>query len=176
MKIYNQQMKFILLTLIMFGLPSNDGMAQSQEKNYATLILNFSRGIVWPSGNSEGNFVIGVFEYPPLATELILATSNIKINNRKIVVKEFNSIDEVQGCNILFVPAFKAKALTNILTEVGSEPVLIVTNKFDLARRGSGVNFTLVDGKLKYEINSKSIEARGLKISAGIKGMGIEVN
>jgi hypothetical protein len=164
---------FLTTTMVMLSVGAT---AQSQEKNYATFILNFSRGIVWPSSNDTKNFVIGVLEYPPLAAELTGATSNIKIGNRKIEVKELNSVDEVQGCNIVFIPAFKAKVLANILTEVESKPVLIVTNKFDLARKGSGVNFTLVGGKLQYEINCKAIEARGLKISAGIKGMGIEVN
>lgn len=166
----------ILFAIAIVVLTSKSVGAQSQEKNYAVLILNFSRGIVWPAGEAGENFVIGVLEYPPLAAELAEATANIRIGNRKIQIRELTSADEAARCNILFIPAFKAKSLSHVLSEVGSEPVLIVTNKFDMARKGSGVNFTLVDGKLKYEINSKSIEARGMKISAGIKGMGIEVN
>jgi len=149
--------------------------AQSQEKVYTLLMLNFARGIQWPDASQNDNFVIGVFEYPPLASELNNAASTTKIGNRKIVVKEFTRADDIQDCHILFVPAYKARSLDAVLNKVGSDPTLIVTNKSDLAKKGSGVNFILVEGKLRYEINCKSIEKRGMKISANVKGMGIVV-
>jgi hypothetical protein len=150
--------------------------AQSQEKVYSHLILNLSRGILWPSAASSGNFVIGVLEYGPLASELATAVGVLKIGSRKVEIKELASVDDVKECNVLFIPAYKAKALTGVLTRLGTYPTLIITNKMDMAKKGSGVNFLLVDGKLKYEINCKSIEERGMKISASIKGMGIVVN
>jgi hypothetical protein len=168
--------KIVLFNFILITSLCVNGYGQSQEKNYATFILNFSRGMVWPSGMSSEKFVIGVMEYPPLAAELINATQSLKIGNRKIEVKELSTADDANDCQIVFIPAYKAKSLPTILSKLDGSPTLIVTNKFDLARRGSGVNFVLVDGKLQYEINARSIEARGLKISAGIKGMGIEVN
>jgi hypothetical protein len=149
--------------------------AQSQEKIYSNLILSFSRGIQWP-GNSSDKFVIGVFEYPPLVTELNAISAAIKIGTKKVEIQELNTLDEISQCNILFIPAYKAKSLNGVLNKVGTNPTLIITNKIDLAKKGSGVNFLLVDGKLKYEINCKSIENRGMKISASIKSMGIVVN
>jgi hypothetical protein len=150
--------------------------AQSQEKIYSHLILNLSRGILWPSTVSSGNFVIGVLEYGPLASELANAAGVLKIGSRKVEIKELTGVDDVKSCNVLFIPAYKAKALAGVLTKLGTYPTLIITNKMDMARKGSGVNFLLVDGKLKYEINCKSIEDRGMKISASIKGMGIVIN
>jgi hypothetical protein len=149
---------------------------QSQEKVYTLLMLNFARGIQWPDVPKKESFVIGVFEYPPLASELNNAASSTKIGSRKIEVKEFTRTDEISGCHILFVPAYKARSFDAVLNKLGSEPTLIITNKSDLAKKGSGVNFILVDGKLRYEINCKSIEKRGLKISANVKGMGIVVD
>jgi hypothetical protein len=174
MKKYNAP-KIVLsvVTALVLALNSH---GQSQEKNYATLILNFSRGMVWPATAASEKFVIGVMEYPPLVAELTNAVQSLKLGTRQIQVKELRTIDEANTCQILFIPAYKAKSLPVILDRLGSNPTLIVTNKFDLARKGSGVNFVLVDGRLQYEINAKSIEARGLKISASIKGMGIEVN
>jgi hypothetical protein len=166
----------IVLSVVTLLMLATNSHGQSQEKNYATLILNFSRGMVWPATAGSEKFVIGVMEYPPLAAELMNAVQSLKLGTRQIQVKELRTADEANTCQILFIPAYKAKSLPVILDRLGSKPTLIVTNKFDLARKGSGVNFVLVDGKLQYEINAKSIEARGLKISASIKGMGIEVN
>jgi hypothetical protein len=100
----------------------------------------------------------------------------VKIGSQKIIVKEFARPEDVSACHILFVPAYKAKSFDAILNKVGTQPTLIVTNKIDLAKKGSGVNFILVDGKLRYEINCKSIEKRGMKVSSNVKGMGIIVD
>lgn len=161
---------FLLCAFVGAGVHSTH--AQSQEKVYSALMLNFAKGIQWPAGDA-GNFVIGILEYPPLAAELNTVASSVRINARKIQVKEFSHADEIAKCHILFIPAYKAKQLTAVLSKIGADPTLIITNKMDLAKKGSGVNFVLVDGKLKYEINPKSIEKRGMKISSGVKNMGI---
>jgi hypothetical protein len=148
---------------------------QSQEKVYSALMINFAKGIHWPDTPEQGDFVIGVLEYPPLAEELNSSAKTIKINSKKIQVREFAHAEEMKKCHIIFVPAYKTRQFPAVLDKLGTSPTLIITNKMDLAKKGSGVNFILVDGKLKYEINARSIEKRGMKISAGIKNMGIVV-
>jgi hypothetical protein len=46
---------------------------------------------------------------------------------------------------------------------------LIVSNKADVARKGGGISFILINGKLSYEINVKAIEKRGMKVSSALK-------
>jgi hypothetical protein len=150
--------------------------AQSQEKVYSTLILNVAKGIQWPDGYAEKVLVIGVVEYTPLQDELRAIASTIKLAGKTVQVKNISGSDDIKDCHVLFLPAFKAKSLPKYLSYTSNTPILIITNKMDQARQGSGINFISVDGKVKYEINCKSIEARGMKISAAIKGMGIVVN
>lgn len=137
--------------------------------------MNFAKGIHWPSTASKGNFVIGVLEYPPLANELSDLSDNLKIGNRKIEIREFASPETIGECHVLFVPAYKAKRLPDVLSRIGNAATLIVTNKMDYAKKGAGINFTLVDGKLKFEINTRAIEQRSMKVSSDLKGMGILV-
>lgn len=164
-----------IITLIAIALLSIESMAQSQEKIYSALILNFARGIQWPISKPTEDFVVGVLGYEPLAEELLGQVDKIKVGNKKIVVREFTSPDEVKDCQILFIPAYKGRLLQPILDKIGAQPILLITNKTDSALKGSGVNLVLVDGKLRYEINCRSIELRGMKISANVKGMGIVV-
>jgi hypothetical protein len=150
--------------------------AQSQEKIYSSLILNFARGIQWPSMGPSEKFIIGVLEYQPLAAELTAMVAYAKVAGKKIDVREFTNADEIKNCNMVFIPAYKARQFSTVITQLGTDPTLIITNKMDYAKKGAGVNFVLVDGKLKYEINCRSIEKRGMKISANVKGMGIVVD
>jgi hypothetical protein len=158
--------------ILISALPA---IPQSQEKIYSTLILNFSKGIEWPTTQSN-EFVIGVFEYDPLAMELKTMSTSMKAGSKKIVVKTLTAVDDAASCNVLFVPAYKSKLMPALLQKIGKSPTLIITNKVNMARNGSGVNFILVNGKLQYEINCKAIESRGLKVSAGIKSLGIVVD
>ena len=150
---------------------STSSSAQSQEKVYALMMINFLKGIQWPQPSEQ--FTIAVIEYPPLATELILATTNVKIGGKKVEVRAVNSVQDVDQYHIIFIPAYKSKLLESLVTKVGKTPQLIVTNKFDLLAKGSDINFILVDGKLRYELNTLNIEKRGMKISTSIKGMAI---
>jgi hypothetical protein len=165
----------VLLAAMLLFVSCFFAKAQSQEKMYSTVMLNFAKGIEWPQNKDSESFVIGVYEYPPLATELRSLGGALKAGSKKIEVRDLTGPEQASLCNILFVPAYKVKLLPSILKTVGDAPTLIITNKFDMAKKGSGVNFLLVNGKLQYEINCKSIEGRGMKIPASIKGLGIIV-
>jgi hypothetical protein len=168
--------KRVTLAVALFTLSSllpNALFAQSQEKVYSLMILNFAKTINWPTTGTEGKFIIGVLEYPPLAAELRATAQTSRINGKMIEIRELTSPEESRGCQILFLPAYKAKWLPRIIESIPVQPTLIVSNKSDVARNGGGINFTLVNGKLNYEINCKAIEKRGMKISTVLKSNGI---
>jgi hypothetical protein len=166
-----------LLTIFVFAAVlahQNSCTAQSQEKAYAIFMLNFARGVQWPDATSKV-FTVGVVNYPPLVAELNQVFTSAKLGNKKIQIREYTSADEIDRCEMLFIPAFKSRSFESILLKIGTKPTLIFTNKVDMARKGSGVNFIFNDGKLKFELNCKAIEKRGMKIPASLKGLGILV-
>lgn len=171
------RLRFSILSFIfllgILSLPMVPATAQSQEKIYSVYMVNFVKGIQWPG--TEAKFVIGILAYPPLAAELNQALSTAKIKNHTIEIREYNSVEEIQRCQMIFIPSFKARSFDKLITKVGATPTLIVSNKMDMAKKGAGINFTLVNGKSTYEINCKTIEKRGMKISTTVKGMGIVV-
>lgn len=139
------------------------------------MILNFAKQIQWPDHASSKNFVVGVYEYPPLVAELSAFASSTKVGMRKIEIREVGASDEVADCHILFVPAYKTKRFDDVLAAAQRKAILLVCNKVGYANKGAGINFVIVDGKLRYEINSRSIEDRGLKVSSNLKALGIGV-
>jgi hypothetical protein len=169
-----KQLGLIVNIFLVFAF-SNCGYTQSQEKIYSVMMMNFSKGIHWPAEAVNGNLIIGVLEYPPLAAELINISSNNRLAYRKVEVREYMRVEDIDKCHILFIPAYKAKKLPDVLAHISRYPTLIVTNKPDLARKGAGINFVLLNGKLKFEINSRAIEKRGMMISSDLKGLGILV-
>jgi hypothetical protein len=163
--------KALVSLLVLIVLITQSGFSQSQEKVYSVLLLKLARGIQWPNESQKESFVIGVLSYTPLADELRAATGNIKKGKHTIRIRELTGTDDSDECDILFIPSFKSKNLPSILSILENRSTLIVTNKFDMTKLGSGVNFILDNGKIRYEINTKSIEKRGMKISSEIKNM-----
>lgn len=164
---------FAVIVLVLINFLPGTLTAQSQEKIYSLMILNFAKTINWPTTGTETKFIIGVVEYPPLVAELkATVQSSTRINGKTVEIRELVSPEEARGCQILFLPAYKAKWLPRIIQNIPVQPTLIVSNKSDVARSGGGINFTLTNGKLNYEINCKAIEKRGMKISAALKSTG----
>lgn len=165
-----------VLLLVLVALQANLGMAQSQEKIYSLMLINFAKGIYWPgTALSKEKFIIGVLGYPPLVTELRQTSLTTKISGKRIEVKELATPAEATGCHILFLPAYKAKWIPELLTSIATEPTLVVSNKTGFAKRGGAINFVLLEGKLNYEINCPAIEKKGMKIGSAVKKMGIQV-
>src|SRR5688572_5873605 len=100
--------KFKILLMFFFASVFSHAGAQSQEKAYALLMLNFIKGIQWPDNEGKDKFVLGVLEYPPLAAELNAAIKSGR-TGRQVEIVEFERAEDVVKCQMLFIPAYKAK-------------------------------------------------------------------
>jgi hypothetical protein len=149
---------------------------QLKDKVYAVFIMNFARNIEWPKEKSTGDFVIGVVNYPAVASQLKnVALQSKNVRNQPITIKEFNSASEAGFCHILFIPESESTSFPAVLSKFQNAPTLFITEKEGLAKKGSGINFLMVDGKLKFELNNNSLEKRGLKPSEDLQRFGILV-
>ncbi len=92
----------ILLTCI-----SVFGLAQSKDREAdlkAVFIYNFTLYIDWESGNIGDEFVVGVIGSSPVTASLNEIAKSSKVNNKKMVVRVFDSPDEIGQCQVLFIP------------------------------------------------------------------------
>ena len=101
--------------------------------------------------------------------------SNKKVNGHAIVIKEFKNSSQAQGCHILYVSEGASNQISTVLANTAQNPVLIVSDKPGLAKKGAVINFIEQDGKIKFELNQKMAEARGLKVSGSLTSLAILV-
>lgn len=151
-------------------------VVNAQEVNYkvhALFIYHFTKHIDWPDNKKTGDFLIGVLGNSPIMAELESLAATKKVGSQNIVIKKITSEAEVSNCHIAFISAGKSGSLEEVLGTVGSKPVLIVTEKNGLGKKGACLNFIIQDDKLKFEINKQSIEAKKLKISGDLIKLGI---
>lgn len=166
--------KLILIASVFFML---NGIVNAQVSKFqAMYIYNFSRMVEWPDAYKTGNFEIGVIGNNNLTDELKNFTSNKKAGNQTISVVDFNNIEDIQKCHILFIGSGMEKKFNDIYSKTNGHNTLIISEKSNLIDEGAAISFTVIDGKLKYYLNSENAKNKGLKVSSSLENMALAAN
>ena len=146
-----------------------------KDKIYAVFLMNFTRVIEWPGEENSNEFVIGVLDDSQLATELKIVAQRRTGGKQKIKIEEYEAMNQIGSCHILFIPQSKSSYITRIVDKFPSNSMLIVTEKEGMAKVGSNINFLIVDHKIRFELNERTLKERGLKPSPELHSTGILV-
>lgn len=172
-----QGRKAIFLFLLTMIVSVAFAQTEAEESNLkAAFIYNFTRFIEWDDDIFPNEFVIGIVGTSLIDEPLEEISKTKMVNNKKIIIKYFNTIAEVEKCNILFVSRALKTPLSEFLDKPELKRTLIVSEKETYAQKGAGINFVIIDNKLKFEINTRSINDAGLKVSAQLLKLAIIVN
>ena len=165
--------RIFLLSLFIIAI-AYSGYGQ-KEKYQSLFIYNFTKYIKWPESYNSGKFVIGVIGNSNIVEALNAMASAKKktVSGAELEVKKYNSISEIDDCNILFVSQNVAGDLGQIDSNTDSKPILIITDMPGLATQGSVINFVEKDGKIKFELNESSASSRGLIVSGSLTNLAI---
>jgi len=147
----------------------------AQSSNYsiqANIIYQIRKYINWPADKKTGDFVIGIIGDSPLFEELKKATANKTAGGQKIVIKQFSSSQSSFDCQILFIAEDESNSLKQINAETQAMPILIITERDGLAKKGSCINFIIEDERIKLEINENNIAKRNRKAASELLGLG----
>lgn len=152
--------------LFLFNVPVNAQYNENILK--AAYLERITRFIDWPviDGTLSGNrFVIGVYNDTDFFNTLTEVFKDKLIKNHKVTVISINSPEQISIFNLCYLSE-KAKPLLNKFVEAAnSSGVLLISETTDFSKAGVHINFYLEDEKLKFEINEKSINSAGFKVS-----------
>jgi hypothetical protein len=158
----------VVICLLMAG--------QSWAQNYQThslFIYSFTRFVLWPDDDRQGDFQITVLGDSPIAEELKTMAEKKKVSGRSISVGTIKDVSEIRKCHILFVTQSWSSRLSDVLEKIGESPILVVTEQPGLGAKGSSVNFITKDGKLMFELNQNAMGKHKLKASAELTRLAI---
>jgi hypothetical protein len=86
-----------------------------------------------------------------------------------------SSSETSYNCHILFIAEDKSGSVKKIAATTKGTSTLLVSESDGLARKGSCINFVLIEDHLKLEINKNNIEERDLNIATELLSLGILV-
>jgi hypothetical protein len=165
-------MKKIYLLLMFLTLPIF-GMVAQEAKFKAVFTLNFIRYIGWPESSLQGDFVIGVVRNKEVADWLKDQSAGKKFGFQDIVVREFRSIDEVEGCQVIYVSSsINIRSNSDLLTDKARlKNSLIIAEAEGATNHGAAINFVIRDNVLKFELHKANAGRVGLQFSSRLEGM-----
>ncbi len=139
----------------------------------AVFTLNFIRYVGWPESSKQGDFVIGVLRSKEIADWLREQSEGKPFGFQNIVIKEFRTPEEIDGCQVIFVSS--AVNLKNsgslILDKAKQKNSLIVTEAEGATQHGAAINFVVRDDVLKFELHKANAGRMGLQFSSRLEGM-----
>ena len=156
-----------IAVLLAIGLPIR---AQSSlEYNVkAALLLNFARFIEWPErafSSPQAPIEVCVFAPNPFGDTLTRVLEGETVGNRSLSAREVRSAEDSATCHLLFVPAGTEARAGALVRRNGPFTITVgESNRFE--DMGGAVSFVLEGGRVRFNVNLRPVEERGVRISA----------
>jgi hypothetical protein len=88
------------------------------------------------------------------------------VRGRRLVIKRFRHVEEIDSCHILFISPSKANELNQILASLKGKPVLTVGETEGFATGGGMIRFLTDQNKIRLRINKDAVTAARLQMSS----------
>ncbi|MEP7156300.1 MAG: YfiR family protein [Betaproteobacteria bacterium] len=162
-----------LLVTLMCGLLTMPAFGQA-ERNLergvkAAFLYKFAGYVEWPAGSApaaDAPLVIAVAHEAALADVLERLVPGRRIGNHPILVRRVKDGESLAGIHILFIGATEKARTASLIRAAQAQPTLVVTELENGLALGSGINFVLIDGRVRFEASAEAVEKSGLKLSS----------
>lgn len=164
--------------LTLFALVFTAGVwAQERATHeiHAAMLYNFLKYVQWPNEAEGGEFVVGVMGEDDVFNTLKTWYDGKPKGSKKYVIKKLNSASEASTCQVVYLGKAKSNQLENVMGSISGKSVLTITDGNGLGKKGSCINFKVVDGKLKFELNQATVSSQNLKVSGQLSSMAIMI-
>jgi len=162
----------VLSTLVLFSGTvafAATGTPTSEYDLKAVFLFQFAHFVTWParSFRSENSpITIGVLGKDPFGTTLDAIVADELVGGRKLVVRRYQLVDQVDECHVLFISASEEPRLPSVLARLKGRSILTVGDTKDFAAQDGIVGFTVDKKRLKLRVNLAAADSANLTISS----------
>ena len=135
----------------------------------AVFLFHFAQFVQWPRQafpEPDSPLIIGVLGADPFGPLLDQIVSGQTVNHRRLVVRRFRDVEQVDGCHILFIARTSPADLRQILNALRGKSVLTVGDMAGFARQGGMIGFVTEDNRIRFRINLQAAKAAHLTLSS----------
>lgn len=162
---------WMLVVLALLGgkarLNAQDKVPEHQVK--AAFLFNFAKFVQWPPSAFSATsdvLTIGIHGPSPFGSDLQRLVEGKTIQNRRIIVRESNNIEDLKSCQIIFLATLDPSEAAVTVRVLQDLPILTVSDCADFLHVGGMIRFFIDQNRVRFEIKLKNIEAAGLGASS----------
>jgi hypothetical protein len=167
----------VLMLLVAFLLQPGDGYAAERRTSApaeyqvkAAFVYNFIKFVEWPLRGRGGNAAEDTVRFCVLGDlpdkAPFEALDGQEIMGKRLYLVFLREPEESTACHILFLPSTVSNRLSEVLEGLQGQPTLTIGDTEGYARRGVMINMYLDNKRVRFEINARTADAAGLRISA----------
>lgn len=147
----------------------------------AAYLYNFAKFIEWPTNafaSATSEVTIGVVADERVAVTIERVLADKQVLGHPVGVRRLPGLnsDHAASCHILFLTQSAKEAGPDEFARLASRPVLTVGESADFLARGGIMNFVLTNATVRLQLNLKSAEKAGLKVSSKLASVAQLVN
>jgi hypothetical protein len=136
------------------------------------MILNFIKFVQWPekspdqllNDKTDTTLTIGIIGKDNFGNTLDQIEGR-KIGNKKLSVRHIKSLNQLSGCQILFISESEAHRTYQILRATSGMPILTIGEDEDFIQLGGIIRFYDEKNHIRFEVNQTAALKSDLKLS-----------
>lgn len=166
-------MKTLIFFLSIMVVGSVSAQERPSHEIHSAMLYNFIKYVQWPNEGDGGEFIVGVIGDDNVFNTLKQWYDGKPKGSKKYVIRKLASASEATDCQVVYVGKSKNKEFENIKNSITGKSVLTITDGNGMGQKGSCINFKVIDGKLKFELNQGVVTGANLKVSSQLSSMAI---
>ncbi|MCX6632258.1 MAG: YfiR family protein [Candidatus Solibacter sp.] len=132
----------------------------------AAFLYKFASFVEWPEATRDEPLGICVVGKDPFGGALERVVEGKTIGGREFVVRRLKAWQAGEPCHILFVAASEKQRLRPLLGQMRHEAILTVGDVPGFCEIGGAINLSVVESRVKLEINLDATARSGLQVSS----------
>jgi hypothetical protein len=99
---------------------------------------------------------------------MVKITANKTVDGKPYKIVQVESLPEALDAHIIFLPDNKSSLIDELTKATEGKPVMIITEREGLHKKGAGFSFVVLDNKLRFDVNNAELEKRNIKMSSNL--------
>lgn len=148
--------------------------ATDEYRLKAAFLLNFATFTAWPESVGD-TLEVCVYGGDPFGAHLDQIAAARNAGQRALRVARLNSVDALDGCQVVFVARGMIGNLPRVLDRIEGRAVLTVADSPGALDAGVMLNMDSASGRIGFAANLAAARRQGLSLSARLLNLATEV-
>ena len=150
---------------------------EAEHQLKAAFVSKFPQFTEWPEATLEGlqRIELCVARPNPFGTSLRELTAGERLGARPLVVREVDSPQDLDACQLLFVANQSPRERKSLLDRARTLPILTVGDAATFIDEGGIVALRMVNGRVRFDVNVEAANQAGLRLSSQLLQLALSV-